>query len=309
MKLRELISEIHHDYTNMKYDTEISPLKAGDTITVYHGYNDYNNAILTAKYGISGAEKANRVYSYEFDNNPKGLFVTPSFKVASQFVSGYKIAVIMEFTASLSELEAPAWPTGGWVGYGGYSQNWGLGAPGRAARRKAQKELSTKHRDDPQNPESVRLSDDPYLANIVLSIGESQALFIGHLNPKRITAMHVKEYDSQRVSTTDWVSMTPDDFIKTYGQLLDTKKDRNQSYKMFKPDDNFEPEIFINKLNSEMRIKDSYETLIRIAKHIFTDKHKMSQFQQYLGNYLWPKQIPTAFNWLKQEYRKSLTPL
>ena len=68
MKLRELISEIHHDYTNMKYDTETSPLKAGDTITVYHGYNDYNNAILTAKYGISGAEKANRVYSYEFDN-------------------------------------------------------------------------------------------------------------------------------------------------------------------------------------------------------------------------------------------------
>ena len=94
--------------------------------------------------------------------------------------STYKIAVIIEFDAHLSELEAPAWPTGGWVGYGGYSQNWGWGAPGRAARRQAQKKLSAQHKDDPQNPESVRLSDDPYLANMMLSSGESQALYIGH---------------------------------------------------------------------------------------------------------------------------------
>lgn len=306
MKLRELLSEIHHDYRNLNYDTKTSPLKAGDTITVFHGYNDYNNAILTAKHGLSGAEKANRVYSYEFDNNPKGLFVTPNFKVASQFISGYKIAVIIEFDAHLSELEAPAWPTGGWVGYGGYSQNWGWGAQGRAARRQAQKKLSAQHKDDPQNPESVRLSDDPYLANMMLSSGESQALYIGHLNPTRIKAFHVKEFDSNRVPTSDWNTLSRDEFLSKYEELLDPKKSK-KSFKMFNPDDEFDPEVFLNKMSAEMKISNVYETLIRIAKYVFTDQHKMTQFQQYLGNYLWPKQIPAAFNWLKREYKKSLT--
>ena len=75
----------------------------------FHGFHDVSEALTAAKHGLSGAEKADRRYSYEFSNNPKGLFVTMSLDVAKEFTS----KVIMEFVAREDQLEAPVWPGGG----------------------------------------------------------------------------------------------------------------------------------------------------------------------------------------------------
>lgn len=54
------------------------PINFGDTIRVYHGFRDTRDALDAAKVGMSGKERANRVYSYEsnqFDNEYRKLML------------------------------------------------------------------------------------------------------------------------------------------------------------------------------------------------------------------------------------------
>ena len=95
--------DIHNDVKKMQDD---------DTIIVYHGFSSYSfkQALLIAKYGLSGQERANRIYSYEYNNNPNGLFVTINFNVAKKEFA--KSGIIMEFATKIRNLEAPVWPGG-----------------------------------------------------------------------------------------------------------------------------------------------------------------------------------------------------
>lgn len=129
MKIFDIINEEHFNLSQNEEPTK--PFKNDDTITVYHGFRDIDDAILTAKHGTSGALRASRVYSYENDNNPKGLFVTPNLKTAKEFG-----LTIIEFDARFDELEPPVWPSGSYTGYGQYSQYW---VEGGKAEQNAQK--------------------------------------------------------------------------------------------------------------------------------------------------------------------------
>lgn len=299
MLLRELLAEIHH-----VYGTE-EPLKKGDTITVYHGYNNYNDALLAAKHGLSGGVKVPRVYSYESDNNPKGLFVTPKFKTATEFSGGYKLSVILEFDADLSELEAPVWPGGSWTGFGGYSQYFGWGAEGRAKRNKARKEIEKTAGKDEYAPEYVKVSDNPHLADMLLNKGEPQALYVGHLNPNRIKAFHVRELNDDRTWKGEWTSYSREEFLQKYSELEDKKhKPRSEyEYKMFSPDEEFSGELFKQRLQEKFKGSLNLDgALANMWKMVSNDKYKASNFKETFGKYLWPKQLPAAFNWLKRTY-------
>lgn len=56
------------------------PLQSTDSITIFHNFRDQAQAVDSIQHGISGAEAANRAYSYETDNNPTGLFVSPTLR-------------------------------------------------------------------------------------------------------------------------------------------------------------------------------------------------------------------------------------
>src|SRR5882672_11349947 len=106
MNFKEWI-EAHHSYDNPDWDTKFQPLKSKDTLRVFHGFHSFRDAYRAAIYGLTGRERADRRYSYEFDNNPHGLFVTLSLKAAREFTGSYEDQVIMEFVANESDLEAP----------------------------------------------------------------------------------------------------------------------------------------------------------------------------------------------------------
>ena len=104
---------------------DVPPLKDTDVVRVYHGFYDNKYAYQFCKYGASGKELTSRVYSYESNNNPYGLFVTSNFKKAKDFSRPYNgLAVIIEFNARVKDLEAPVWPGGGYTVQGQMSHYW-----------------------------------------------------------------------------------------------------------------------------------------------------------------------------------------
>lgn len=293
MLLRELFHDIEIG--------EPQPLKKDDTIRVFHGFRDYNQALDVAKHGLSGADKVPRVYSYESDNNPKGLFVSSRFNASKQFAAAYKLAVIMEFVADYSELEAPIWPGGSWTGYGQYSQYWGHGAEGRRKRNLARKEKAKEYEQpDEYRPEWVNLSDDPYKAELLLQGSEPQALYIGHLNPKRIVAFYVREIQNQEYKT-DWIKLTREEFMERY--QVDKDYRSKMKYKLFEPDEEFDPDLFIQRIQSQFKISDAKDTIKRMWDMVKKDKYRLAVFRDTFGQELWPKQMPAAFNWMKRTFK------
>lgn len=95
------------------------PLKLNDTIRVYHGVNNPDDVFEFLQKGLSGKDKAKRIYSYEYNNNPYGLFVTKDLKVAKKFAN-----IIIEFQTKISDLENPVWPGGSYTIQGQKEQYW-----------------------------------------------------------------------------------------------------------------------------------------------------------------------------------------
>lgn len=286
------IDEIDHEYRG----TELGmlPLKKGDRVKLYHGFRDFPHAVDAAKDGISGAMRADRVYSYESDNNPKGLFATMNFKIASEFVGSYGPQVVMEFMASVDELEAPAWPSGSYTVQGQMAQYFGRGAKGRAKRRQVQKsdEIDTREmaaKDDVYR--SILDSDYAHLAYLLFFTREAQALFVGHLNPGDITAFHVR--DDHR---GDWRRIGVEEFLTQYGG------EAKASEKLFGPRDEFDGDLFLERLMREMGWRDD-DILPEVWRDIKEGPNRTHRFVETFGAFLWPKQYAGAVNWLRRRYR------
>lgn len=300
MKIFDIINEEHFNLSSNEEPTK--PFKNDDTITVYHGFRDIDDAILTVKHGTSGALRVSRVYSYESDNNPKGLFVTPNLNTAKNFGN-----TIIEFDSRFDELEPPVWPSGSYTGYGQYSQYWGRGREGRAKRSKAQTQLRNQYRTD-NKKDYIKNSDDPLLAYTLTNMGETQALYVGHLNPNRIKAIHLRDIDpSTRSYTSDWYTLSPDQFLEKYKNFdLEKNKKAIEIYdRIYKPDDVFDPNTFVNNLKQKYS---GYGDIDDILEKMWTyyvlgsKTNKGQAFKEYFTQFLWPKQIPDAFNWFKRKY-------
>lgn len=279
-----------------------SPFKEGDRLTVYHGFREFNSALLAAKHGLSGKDVVARNYSYEQDNNPKGVFVTLDFQSSKEFVGAYGHGVIMEFDAKYSELEAPVWPGGSYTVQGQKSQAFGHGREGRIGREKARQadrqDASKPNRETP----SVSKSDRPEVAARLLS-SEFQALFVGHLNPDRIRAFWVRKTNERGYQSTadTFKRYKLANFIKEFGgKELDDKQTRNlptgnrSMDRVLKPQDEWNPEKFVKKLAADRGADISPDEVVKVIKSFASTPEKARQFGD---RYVWPKQMPGFIRW------------
>lgn len=288
MRLSEIITEVKVPFTRSKGQLpksagEQEPLKDSDTIRVYHGVNSSEDIAKIMTVGLSGKERANRRYSYEGNNNPRGLFVTIDLAVAKEFGP-----FIIEFHAKVSDLEAPVWPGGAYTVQGGYASYFDSdddrNKATQAARERAKKDKDL----------SISQSDKPELANTLFAFGESQALFTGELNPKSIRAVWVQD-NPDRV-TSSYTRLTRLEFVKllSAGKLkgrYDTKVEpynHNKSDKMFAPRDQVTLDAYLDKLEQEYKHLNRDELL-----DIIKDDN------DHINRHLWPAQAISVKKELK----------
>jgi len=263
--------ETHHQLDSTE------PLKKGDTLTVYHGFNDINDAINLATQGLSGKVRAKRRYSYEAATNPKGLFVTLDVKTAEKFIGSD--GVVVEFVAKYEELEPPVWPSGSYGIQGQYVQVF----KSNIERIKAKKKFEMEFKQNKDLPSFVRESDNPYMAYLLFVSTENQALFVGDLNPSRIKAFYVKGK-----------KITPDEFANEYGS-------GEKSDKLFMPEDKFDPDVFWERLLKRHPYL-KFENLKNIKDTIKKSRNPKVEFLNAFGYYLWPKQYLPAMLWLDKMF-------
>jgi len=309
-------SEAEHiplpDFKQLTRDTSRlnKPLKDNDTIIVYHGYYNSNDAILTAKFGLSGKERASRVYSYEAVNNPKGLFVSVSFDQVKRNFAGS--GVIIEFATKVSDLEAPVWAgSDNYFVQGDYT--------GRFDSEDEREQQRLNYRDKHNKSENLAIvnSDRPELAYSLYESSENQALFIGDLNPNMIRAFWVNEkLKDERLHGGQWERMDRNSFIKKYyneddfnqttryGNREETRpsdKFLNKKNKYFQPAEDFDLEKLKEKLHKDWGIGRSKEEVYNIfMENIIEpwDKH-------YIYSHFYPKQIKQ----MEHIYKKYITKL
>jgi hypothetical protein len=299
MTVFKAICEAHHAYDDFRYDAAFSPFKTGDTVRVYHGFRDFVHAVALAKKGVSGRQRAQRVYSYEYDNNPYGLFVTLSPKVASEFVGAFDEQVIVEFVAKIEDLETPVWPAGSYTVPGQMAQYWGHGAKGRAARRKAQRDAEASAKGDAHTPH-IDQSDRKSLAHMMTATREYQALFVGHLDPGDIAAFHVRPKGTRE----PFVRISREEFLERHADVKLTH-DQEKRNRVFTPNETFDGEKFLDRMGAQFGGRlDMEEVLPGIWKSILKSDKRTQAFVQYLDNYLWPKQYIDAMKWFRDTYGK-----
>lgn len=272
---------------NVHGTTHDQPIKDNETIRVYHGFNRIEDAILACTHGISGKTNPNRIYSYEANNNPKGLFVTTQLKTAKDFGT-----VVIEFHTKVSDLEAPVWPGGGYTVQGEMSANFADENDRERQRLSQRDKLRTSDRKDLSD------SDRPELAATLLG-SERQALFIGDLNANAIRAVWVSpevlgaEFNYKSAS----IRMSPKEFLAKTKHVKDDaesrarnyKDDANPSYKMFAPRDEFDADTFKQKVSKQYKTI-PYDEIIEILK----------KNPDYVSKFFWPKQIPALTKYLDE---------
>ena len=237
------------------------PLRDNESIVVYHGYSKFDEAILAAKFGLSGKERAKRIYSYESGNNPKGLFVSVDFgTVERQFAHG---GVIVEFSTKVSDLEAPVWVGGrSYFVQGEYTKSF------KDDDERQQQQLANRETHGESEYEAISNSDRPELAWALFEGPEKQALFTGDLNPNMIRIFWVNErLKNDRRTDGQWERLSRKEFLKRYDNDKELKttqhqysNDKEPSYsedyyskqsKWFQPAEDFNIDVFKARLDKQ----------------------------------------------------------
>lgn len=262
------------------------PLKDDDVITVYHGFNEFLDAAITVTYGLSGKVRIPRIYSYENNNNPRGLFVSPKFEATKYFANS---GVIIEFNVKVNQLEAPVWPGKGYTVQGGMSEYF------KDEDEREKKRLLNREEDRNSEDKNIANSDRPELSTTLVNMGEKQALYIGDLNPNMIRAVWYNEIlhtqrrtngSWTRMSVKDFIKLIPSDTLKTkggyYNSNIDSKIERSNS-KAFKPND----ELTTEGLN---KIANMYGLGLDKVIELFTKLVNRDSLDE-INYFMWPKQI------------------
>lgn len=275
-----------------KSPEERPTLKTNDVIRVFHGFRDLDDAIAACRYGISGKSRVGRVYSYEADNNPKGLFVTTDPKTAAEFGR-----YIIEFHANMNELEAPVWPGGSYTVQGQMSQYFGQNKAKREEER-----IRARQRAIDRGIPPIAESERPELANTLLGFGESQALFIGHLNPNRITRVWLRNNQNGQITKT-----SREEFLKGNNSYeFHPNKSNREAYfassRVFRVDEEFDSNKLIQSLVSRYGGKWTFDEAKKVLVRGLGNKN-VHVMKDELLRYVWPKQLPAALRWLGKEYR------
>lgn len=223
-------------YINTKFPSILQeePLRDDETIRVFHGFNNFDDATTVVTKGLSGKEKARRIYSYEMGNNPIGLFVTVDFKIAEKFNHS---GVIIEFSTKVSDLEAPVWVGGrSYFIQGEYTKSF-KDLDEREKQRLINRELASQSKFLP-----ISKSDRPELAESIFDNPERQALFVGDLNPNMIKAVWYNEkWHKEGKTDGKWERMKPKDFIRLLGI------ERENKFIKYLPTDDFNFDEFVQQ--------------------------------------------------------------
>lgn len=210
MKIKDLFEVIAIHPIN-RYN---EPLRDVDTIKVYHGTTNLELVYLALSKGITGDKKIFRVYSYENNNNPRGIFVTPDIKTAKYFGD-----YIIEFHCKVSDLESPVWPSGSFTIMGQASDTF-RNKEEREIERQRQRELYTNSDD-----ENIAKSDRPELAGILLRGNERQALFVGNINSNGIKAIWVSDFNT----SNSYTRMSPRKFLQVFKEKGISTRNSNKT--------------------------------------------------------------------------------
>ena len=301
----ENMMEVRHINTgksnwNNADTTNDKPLKDSETIVVYHGFgsSNYRDALISAKYGLSGKERISRTYSYENVNNPKGLFVSVEFKVAEEFGGS---GIIIEFATKVSDLEAPVWAgQNSYFVQGDYTS--GFESP---EERETQRQNYRGEHGNSEHP-SISQSDRPELANSLFNSRENQALFIGDLNPNMIKAFWVNDIlINDRRTNGQWKRISRheflkdyydkdklDDYVKTFKGLekRQSEKLHDRESKVFAPADDFD----VNKFKEYLKKRRyNYDDFV---------KYYIKNNDSYVINtFFYPKQIEQLKKYYKTQ--------
>jgi hypothetical protein len=296
--LREGINEVRYINTNWKEFSKEDPIKDTEVFRVFHGFSGnagFDEALYTILHGLSGKEMARRIYSYESGNNPKGLFVSVDFNVVKRNFSGS--GVIIEFSARASDLEAPVWAGGGsYFVQGQYTKSF------KGDDEREQQRLINRDRDATHLDPRVSKSDRPELGQTLFDNAERQALFVGDLNPNMIKYVWYNEVlHKERRTNGEWVKYTRKDFINKFKQEWeDSKKSVENRYgdrkanRMFKPNEDFDENIFIKRLESQYG-EGTYERWLKYELDRKFDEY-------YLKSYFWPKQMQQAKKFYSKKF-------
>lgn len=267
--MQEFLSEVR--VVNPKKIEKEEPLKDTQTIRVFHGFNDFKDVETVITVGLSGKERARRIYSFESGNNPYGLFVSidlDAIKRAGFAHSG----VIIEFSTKVSDLEAPVWVGGrSYFVQGEYTKSF------KDLDEREQQRLLNRQRAGESPYDYISKSDRPELAETIFDNPERQALFVGDLDPNMIKYVWYNErLHENRKLDGEWIRMTRKDFIKKVG----LKNERG--FKYF-PNENFNLDEFVKKY-----FKGDYNDyhLKRFLEIYATNEYDLEKY-----NIFFPKQI------------------
>lgn len=303
-KVRKGTHDLYRDYN--------VPLKDSDIIRVYHGFYDPHIAMQFCLHGASGKEYANRIYSFESDNNPYGLFVSADLQTSKSFARPVdQISIIIEFHAKVNELEAPVWPDGNYTVQGGMSSYWkGDNTKDKMKSREIGRLVSRQNsirRANNKDAEFVKLSDRPELAQSLFLSSEYQALFTGDLNPNMIRSIWVAEGNIDPKYNT-FKRMSRKEFIKSYYKKLKMtysssyqQASKDKSNKLYLPNENWGGfDDFLVRFMKKNKYNLNIDT---IKKDFDRDISRGDSGKQHwidtLENNLWPKQLKQAIQDLK----------
>lgn len=268
--MQEFLSEVR--VVNPKKIEKEEPLKDTQTIRVFHGFNDFKDVETVITVGLSGKERARRIYSFEAGNNPYGLFVSIDLNAIKRAGFAHS-GVIIEFSTKVSDLEAPVWVGGrSYFVPGEYTKSF------KDLDEREQQKLLNRQRAGESPYDYISKSDRPELAETIFDNPERQALFVGDLDPNMIKYVWYNErLHKNRKLDGEWVRMKRIDFIKKVG--LNNKDER---YLKYLPNDDFNFDEFVEKY-----FKGDYNN--RSLKR-FLEFDTKSEYD--LKNYgLFPKQI------------------
>jgi hypothetical protein len=239
--IREYLNEVR--YINPKNIDNEQPLKDSQTIRVYHGFNYFNDAETVLNYGLSGKERAKRIYSYEIGNNPYGLFVTVDLNVIKRAGFAHS-GVIIEFSTKISDLEAPVWVDGrSYFVQGEYTKSF------KDLNEREQQILINRQKSGESPYKYISKSDRPELAETIFDNPEKQALYIGNLNPNMIKAVWYNEILHKNNKTNgEWIRYDRKNFIKLLkSNNHNIYNNKNERFLKYLPNDDFNLHDFVQK--------------------------------------------------------------
>jgi hypothetical protein len=296
---------------------EIDPIQQGEDFRVYHGFYRHDDAINIARHGTSGKLRAKRVYSYESENNPKGLFVTLDVKTAQKgFASGMQ-PTVMQFIANEKDLDPPTWPGGSYTVQGQRAPYF-YEHPSGARIGRAQKEKEDEEEARKSEWPALSQSHRPGLAQTLFG-SERQALFVGHLDPKDIEGFWMQRqqnHDYRRIDDP-WEFINREKFIQEFSKddwkYPSSLGDEYAKYRAFSPNAEFKWEGLIEFLRNQYNDKRSkseesaynqFVGALLMGNRDFKKTMKRNEFESAFGQYIWPKQMPALHKWIRKMYKQ-----